>query len=88
MAQRGAVVVTLNYRLGPLGFFAHPALADQPGGPVNFGLLDQIAALKWVQRNVAAFGGDPDNVTIFGQSGGGAGRPGGARALYERQCAR
>jgi para-nitrobenzyl esterase len=70
LAQRGAVVVTLNYRLGPLGFFAHPALAGQAGGPVNFGLLDQIAALTWVQRNVAAFGGDPDNVTVFGQSAG------------------
>ncbi len=71
LASRDAVIVTLNYRLGPLGFFAHPALeAENPGGPVNFGLLDQIAALKWVQENIAAFGGDPDNVTIFGQSAG------------------
>lgn len=72
LAQQGAVVVSLNYRLGPLGFFAHPALeAERPGGPVNFGLLDQIAALQWVRRNIAAFGGDPDNVTLFGESAGG-----------------
>ena len=71
LARRGTVVVTLNYRLGALGFFAHPALARRsPGGAINFGLLDQIAALRWVQRNIAAFGGDPDNVTIFGQSAG------------------
>ena len=71
LAQRGAVVVTLNYRLGALGFFAHPAIAP-PGSasPVNFGLLDQVAALQWVQRNIAAFGGDAGNVTIFGQSAG------------------
>lgn len=69
LAARGAVVVGLNYRLGALGFFAHPALANE-GGDVNFGLLDQIAALQWVKRNLAAFGGDPDNVTIFGQSAG------------------
>ena len=57
LARRGAVVVTINYRLGPLGFFAHPALeAESPNGPVNFGLLDQIAALQWVRRNIAAFG--------------------------------
>lgn len=71
LASRGAVVVTLNYRLGQLGFFAHPALEKEaPGGPVNFGLLDQIAALKWVRANIAAFGGDPGNVTIMGQSAG------------------
>ena len=70
LARRGAVVVTLNYRLAALGFFAHPAIAGKPGSPVNFGLLDQIAALQWVQRNIAAFGGDPDRVTIFGQSAG------------------
>ena len=71
LAERGAVVVTLNYRLGPLGFFAHPAFEkEMPGGPVNFGLLDQIAALQWVKRNIAAFGGDPDRVTVFGQSAG------------------
>ncbi len=71
LAQRGVVMVTFNYRLGPLGFFAHPSLLqNDPDGPINFGLLDQIAALKWVQQNIAAFGGDPDNVTIFGQSAG------------------
>ncbi|WP_437946661.1 carboxylesterase family protein [Sorangium sp. So ce296] len=69
LARKGAVVVTINYRVGLLGFFAHPAL-DRELGPVNFGLLDQIAALEWVQRNIAAFGGDPGNVTIFGQSAG------------------
>ena len=70
-AQRGAVLVTLNYRMGALGFFNHPGLAKaDPETPINFGLLDQIAALQWVQRNIAAFGGDPGNVTIFGQSAG------------------
>lgn len=68
------VVVTLNYRLGPLGFLAHPSLTaedavNQSSG--NYGLLDQIAALGWVQRNAAAFGGDANNVTIFGESAGG-----------------
>jgi para-nitrobenzyl esterase len=72
LAKRGAVVVTINYRLMQLGFFAHPALErESPGGPVNFGLLDQIEALKWVRANIAKFGGDPGNVTIFGQSAGG-----------------
>ena len=72
LARRGAVVVTFNYRLGALGFFSHPALdAARPGGPVNFGLLDQIALLRWVRENIAAFGGDPGNVTIFGESAGG-----------------
>jgi para-nitrobenzyl esterase len=71
LARRGAVVVTINYRLLQLGFFAHPALEKEaPGGPANFGLLDQIAALAWVQQNIAAFGGNPENVTIFGQSAG------------------
>ncbi len=72
LANKGAVVVNLNYRLGQLGFFAHPALEkENPGGPKNFGLLDQIDALKWVQQNIAQFGGNPNNVTIFGQSAGG-----------------
>ncbi|MGD0864088.1 MAG: carboxylesterase/lipase family protein [Rhizomicrobium sp.] len=73
LAERGVVVVTLNYRLGWLGFFDHPTLsAANPGEPTgNFGLLDQIAALNWVQKNIAAFGGDPSNVTIFGESAGG-----------------
>jgi len=69
LATRGAVVVTINYRLGALGFFAHPSVVER-GGDVNFGLLDQIAALGWVRRNIASFGGDPGNVTIFGQSAG------------------
>jgi para-nitrobenzyl esterase len=71
LASKGAVFVSMNYRLGALGFFAHPALEkENPGGPVNFGLLDQIAALQWIRKNIAQFGGDPGNVTIFGQSAG------------------
>jgi para-nitrobenzyl esterase len=71
LAARDAVVVTLNYRLGALGFFDHPALGASQGGDVNFGLLDQVAALHWVRDNIAAFGGDPGNVTLFGESAGG-----------------
>ncbi|MGK3988477.1 carboxylesterase family protein [Sorangium sp. So ce136] len=72
LAKKGVVVVSFNYRLGNLGFFAHPALERyRPQGPANFGILDQIAALEWVQRNIEEFGGDPNNVTIFGQSAGG-----------------
>lgn len=72
MASKGAVFVTINYRLAQLGFFAHPSLEkEDPDGPLNFGLLDQIAALQWVQKNIADFGGDPLNVTILGQSAGG-----------------
>jgi para-nitrobenzyl esterase len=69
----GVIVVTLNYRLGALGFLAHPALtAESPNHTSgNYGILDQQFALKWVQRNIRAFGGDPTNVTIFGQSAGG-----------------
>jgi para-nitrobenzyl esterase len=71
-AQDGVVLVTLNYRLGRLGFFAHPAIARGPDGELaDFGLMDQIAALKWVKANIAAFGGDPANVTVFGESAGG-----------------
>ena len=72
LAADGIVVVTINYRLGALGFLAHPALASRPGGPAgNYGLMDQQAALRWVKHNIAAFGGDPHNVTIAGQSAGG-----------------
>lgn len=69
-ARDGVVFVSLNYRLGRFGFFAHPAL-EKEGYGGNFGFLDQIAALKWVQRNIAAFGGDPAMVTIMGESAGG-----------------
>ena len=73
LARQGVVVVTINYRLGRFGYFAHSALtAEAKGGLVaNYGLMDQIAALEWVKRNVAAFGGDARNVTIFGESAGG-----------------
>lgn len=72
IARRGVVVVTVNYRLGVFGFLAHPELtAQQPDAPTNFGSLDQQAGLKWVRRNIAAFGGDPENITIAGQSAGG-----------------
>ena len=72
-AKRGVVFVSFNYRLGRFGFFAHPALTkENPSGLLgNYGYLDQIAALRWVQKNAAAFGGDPKNVTIFGESAGG-----------------
>jgi para-nitrobenzyl esterase len=72
LAERGVVVVSINYRLGALGWLAHPGLsAESPRGiSGNYGLLDQIAALKWVRRNIAAFGGDPANVTIAGESAG------------------
>jgi para-nitrobenzyl esterase len=72
-ARDGVVLVTLNYRLGALGFFAHPLLeaahGDEPRA--NYGILDMVAALGWVQRNIEAFGGDPSRVTIFGESAGG-----------------
>ena len=90
LAADGTVVVTINYRLGALGFLAHPALASRPGGAAgNYGLMDQQAALRWVQRNIAQFGGDPHNVTIAGQSAGGLSvlaqlvSPG-ARGLFQR----
>jgi len=88
LAADGAVVVTINYRLGALGFLAHPALASH-GAAGNYGLMDQQAALRWVQRNIAHFGGDPGNVTIAGQSAGGLSvlaqmvSPG-ARGLFQR----
>ncbi|HEX8156684.1 MAG TPA: carboxylesterase family protein, partial [Solirubrobacteraceae bacterium] len=72
LAADGTVVVTINYRLGALGFLAHRALADRPGGSSGaYGLMDQQAALRWVQRNIGKFGGDPENVTIAGESAGG-----------------
>ena len=72
LAKKGIVVVSVNYRLGAFGFLAHPELfKEAPEAPANFGLLDQQAGLKWVIRNIAAFGGDPDNITIAGQSAGG-----------------
>lgn len=72
LARRGVVVVTLSYRLGALGFLAHPELTAESGASTsgNYGLMDQIAALHWVQRNIEAFGGDPGKVTVFGQSAG------------------
>ena len=74
LAEDGdVVVVTVNYRLGALGWLAHPALADpETGAAANWGLQDQVAALRWVQANIAAFGGDPGRVTLFGQSAGGS----------------
>jgi para-nitrobenzyl esterase len=91
LARRGElVVVTINYRLGALGLLAHPCLRDDASGQIgNWALLDQIAALRWVNRNIGQFGGDPGNVTIFGLSAGG-GSVGalaicpGARALFRR----
>jgi len=72
LAHKGLIVVTIAYRLGPLGFLAHPELTRESPhhSSGNYGLLDQIAALEWIQRNIAAFGGDPKNVTIAGQSSG------------------
>jgi para-nitrobenzyl esterase len=72
LAANGVLVVTINYRLGRFGVFAHPALAHEQAGEAqgNYGLMDQIAALRWVRDTIAAFGGDPANVTLFGQSAG------------------
>jgi para-nitrobenzyl esterase len=72
LAKKGAVVVTINYRLGVFGFFSYPELTRESDrrGAANFGLLDSISALQWVQKNIAAFGGDPKRVTIFGESAG------------------
>ena len=72
LAAKGVVVVTINYRLGPFGFLAHPALSAESADGVsgNYGLLDQIAALQWVRDNIARFGGDPSRVTAFGESAG------------------
>ena len=73
-AEKGIVLVTINYRLGVFGLMAHPDLtAESPDAASgNYGLLDQVAALQWIRRNIAQFGGDPDNVTLFGQSAGAA----------------
>ena len=72
LAKKGVVLVTVNYRLGIFGFFAHPELTKESdrNSSGNYGLLDQIAALEWVQKNIAGFGGDPKRVTIFGESAG------------------
>jgi len=73
-AKQGVVVVTVNYRLGPLGYFAHPAITAAAGNQewlASYGLMDAVAALQWTQRNADKFGGDPGNVTVFGQSAGG-----------------
>src|SRR5690606_5646839 len=72
LAQRGVVFVSINYRLGVLGYLAHPALSAESRRNIsgNYGLLDQIAALRWIQNNIASFGGDPNNVTIAGESAG------------------
>lgn len=72
LSKRGVVVVTFEYRLGVFGWLAHRALAKESGSSGNYGLLDQVAALEWVKRNIATFGGDPGNVTLAGRSGGAA----------------
>lgn len=74
LAKKGVVLVSINYRLGPLGFFAHPLLSKESNRGIsgNYGILDMVSALQWVQRNIAQFGGDWGNVTIFGESAGGA----------------
>src|SRR6202522_4491833 len=72
LARKGVIVITVAYRLGPLGFLTLPELTRESTqhSSGNYGLMDQIAALEWIQRNVAAFGGDPQRVTIAGQSSG------------------
>jgi para-nitrobenzyl esterase len=74
LSKKGVLVVSFNYRLGVFGFLAHPELTKESGHDAsgNYGLMDQVAALEWVKKNIAAFGGDPDNVTIFGESAGSA----------------
>ena len=74
ISRRGVILVTVNYRLGAMGFLAHEALAEESkrGISGNYGLMDNILALQWIQKNITAFGGDPENVTIFGESAGGA----------------
>ena len=72
LAEKGVVLVTINYRLNIFGYFSHPELNEETpyGASGNYGILDQIAALKWIRKNITAFGGDPDNITIFGESAG------------------
>ena len=84
--NKDVVLVSINYRLGVFGFISHPELSKESGHGVsgNYGILDQIEALKWIKKNIAQFGGDPDNVTIFGQSAGGRS----TRALVESPLAR
>ena len=91
--RKDVIVVSINYRLGPLGFFTHPAIQDSNSGldkTSNFGILDIILALKWVSKNIDAFGGDPNNITIFGESAWRAqcfipiGRSGQARGLFHK----
>lgn len=93
LAAQGVVLVTFNYRLGPFGFMAHPELdAARDGASANHGLLDMAAALRWVRHHIAAFGGDPERVTVFGQSAGAAGvvdlmASAQARGLFDRAIA-
>jgi para-nitrobenzyl esterase len=93
LVRNGVIVVTVNYRLGALGFLADTALANRPGGSSgNYGLMDQQAALRWVKRDIRAFGGDPGNVTLAGESSGGLSVLGqlvspGARGLFKRAIA-
>lgn len=70
LCDQGIILVTINYRCNIFGFFSHPALTQKYGTSGNYGILDQVAALTWVRENIAAFGGDPDNITAFGQSAG------------------
>jgi para-nitrobenzyl esterase len=90
LVGHNVIVVTINYRLGALGFLADAALAGRPGGPSgNYGLMDQQAALRWVQRNIRGFGGNPGNVTVFGESAGGLSTLSqlvspGARGLFQK----
>jgi para-nitrobenzyl esterase len=90
LVRHGVIVVTINYRIGALGFLAHPALVAHPGGPAgNYGLMDQQAALRWVRRNIARFGGNPQDIAIFGESAGGLSvlaqlASPGARGLFSR----
>lgn len=82
MAHRGIIVVTVAYRLNVFGFLAHPELTEEaPDAPCNFGFLDQKAAIEWVNRNIANFGGDPDNITIAGQSSGGV-------SVFSQMCSK